>query len=105
MLERIGLPIAFVVLWSSAFVAAKSGVAYATPFAFLAVRFAIVAAIFAAVSVVVAVWRHQRKMAQSASPAITRRGLIRHHLRRSFTAWGFILDAAFMRWQTDWVRR
>jgi hypothetical protein len=75
MLERIGLPIAFVVLWSSAFVAAKSGVAYATPFAFLAVRFAIVAAIFAAVSVIVAVWRHQRKMAQSASPAITRRAL------------------------------
>ena len=75
MLERIGLPIAFVVLWSSAFVAAKSGVAYATPFAFLAVRFAIVAAIFAAVSVIVAVWRHQRKMARSASPAITRRAL------------------------------
>ena len=75
MLERSCLPIAFVVLWSSAFVAAKSGVAYATPFAFLTVRFAIVAAIFAAVSVIVAVWRKQRAMAQSASPAITRRAL------------------------------
>jgi drug/metabolite transporter (DMT)-like permease len=50
MLERVGLPVLFVVLWSSAFVAAKSGVVYATPFAFLAVRFAIVAAIFASVS-------------------------------------------------------
>ena len=49
MLERVGLPIAFVLLWSSAFVAAKSGVVYATPFAFLAVRFAIVAAIFASI--------------------------------------------------------
>ena len=35
MLERVGLPITFVLLWSSAFVAAKSGVVYATPFAFL----------------------------------------------------------------------
>ena len=49
MLERVGLPITFVLLWSSAFVAAKSGVVYATPFAFLAVRFAIVAAIFASI--------------------------------------------------------
>lgn len=45
------LPIIFVVLWSSAFVAAKSGVQHATPFAFLAVRFSIVALIFIAVAV------------------------------------------------------
>ena len=32
------LPIIFVVLWSSAFVAGKAGVQHATPFAFLAVR-------------------------------------------------------------------
>ena len=45
------LPIIFVVLWSSAFVAGKAGVQHATPFAFLAVRFSIVALIFMAVAV------------------------------------------------------
>ena len=61
MLERIGLPIAFVVLWSSAFVAAKSGVAYATPFAFLAVRFSIVALIFMAVAIGFWIWQNQER--------------------------------------------
>ena len=61
MLERIGLPITFVLLWSSAFVAAKSGVVYATPFAFLAVRFAIVAAIFASVGAGVYIWHKAAK--------------------------------------------
>ena len=45
------LPIIFVVLWSSAFVAGKAGVQHATPFAFLAVRFSIVALIFIVVAV------------------------------------------------------
>ena len=71
MFERIGLPIGFVVLWSSAFVAAKSGVIYATPFAFLAVRFAIVATIFALISVVLVVWRHNRRPIVTPSPQIT----------------------------------
>ena len=76
MLERVGLPITFVLLWSSAFVAAKSGVAYATPFAFLAVRFAIVAAIFASVGAGVHIWRKARKKTTKISPKLTLRTII-----------------------------
>ena len=75
MFERIGLPIGFVVLWSSAFVAAKSGVVYATPFAFLAVRFAIVAAIFASISAVMFIWRHNWAPRATLSTQITWRTL------------------------------
>ena len=63
------LPIIFVVLWSSAFVAGKAGVQYATPFAFLAVRFSIVALIFMAVAVGFWIWRkrtHRRKTADQS---------------------------------------
>ena len=76
MLERVGLPITFVLLWSSAFVAAKSGVVYATPFAFLAVRFAIVAAIFASVGAGVYVWHKARKKTDTISPKLTLRTII-----------------------------
>ena len=55
------LPIIFVVLWSSAFVAGKAGVQHATPFAFLAVRFSIVALIFMAVAVGFWIWRNKNK--------------------------------------------
>ena len=51
MVTKLILPIIFVILWSSAFVAGKVGVQHATPFAFLAVRFSIVALIFTAVAV------------------------------------------------------
>ena len=75
MLERVGLPIAFVLLWSSAFVAAKFGVVYATPFAFLAVRFAIVAAIFASIGVGVYIWRNARRKAAPTSAQLTWRAI------------------------------
>ena len=39
-------PLIFVLLWSSAFVSAKIGLEYATPFAFLAIRFIVVLFIF-----------------------------------------------------------
>jgi drug/metabolite transporter (DMT)-like permease len=55
------LPIIFVVLWSSAFVAGKAGVQHATPFAFLAVRFSIVALIFIVVAVGLRIWRGKNK--------------------------------------------
>jgi len=55
------LPILFVVLWSSAFVAGQAGVQHATPFAFLAVRFSIVALIFMAVAVGLWAWRNKRQ--------------------------------------------
>jgi drug/metabolite transporter (DMT)-like permease len=51
------LPIIFVVLWSSAFVAGKAGVQHATPFAFLAVRFSIVALIFIVLAAGFWIWR------------------------------------------------
>ena len=38
MLYRVILPLVFVGLWSSAFVTAKVGVQYATPFAMLLAR-------------------------------------------------------------------
>jgi drug/metabolite transporter (DMT)-like permease len=50
------LPIIFVVLWSSAFVAGKVGVQHATPFAFLAVRFSIVTLIFMVVAFGSSIW-------------------------------------------------
>jgi drug/metabolite transporter (DMT)-like permease len=46
MMLRFGLPMIFVFLWSSAFVTGKEAVIYATPFALLLLRFAIVALLF-----------------------------------------------------------
>ena len=54
---HLTLPIFFVLLWSSAFVAGKIGVQHATPFAFLALRFGIVVIIFMAFAIVSWVWR------------------------------------------------
>ncbi|MDC1382708.1 DMT family transporter [Candidatus Puniceispirillum sp.] len=56
-MAHLFLPILFVVLWSSAFVAGKAGVQHATPFAFLAVRFSVVALIFIAVAIGFWLWR------------------------------------------------
>ena len=55
------LPALFIILWSSAFVAGKAGVQYATPFAFLAARFIIVALVFGGVAIAVHLWRHRDK--------------------------------------------
>ncbi|MBL6775803.1 MAG: DMT family transporter [Candidatus Puniceispirillum sp.] len=60
------LPIIFVVLWSSAFVAGKAGVQHATPFAFLAIRFVIVALIFMAVAVGIRIWQKNRQNTKNA---------------------------------------
>ena len=60
------LPIIFVVLWSSAFVAGKAGVQHATPFAFLAVRFVIVALIFMAVAIGIRIWQKNRQNTKDA---------------------------------------
>ena len=64
---RFLLPLIFVVLWSSAFVAGKAGVQHATPFAFLAVRFSIVALIFFVVAAWFWVWRRKGKSKTDAS--------------------------------------
>ena len=48
MLFRVVFPLVFVGLWSSAFVTAKVGVVYATPFAMLLTRFSIVSLLFLA---------------------------------------------------------
>ena len=60
------LPIIFVALWSSAFVAGKAGVQHATPFAFLAVRFVIVALIFIAVAIGIRIWQKNRQNIKNA---------------------------------------
>lgn len=44
----------FVVLWSTGFIAAKYGLPYATPFAFLLARFCMIAAVMTAIAVI---WR------------------------------------------------
>lgn len=57
MLYRIILPLVFVGLWSSAFVTAKVGVQYATPFAMLMLRFGIVSVLFGMIMLAVRQWR------------------------------------------------
>ena len=68
MLYRVGLPLLFVFLWSSAFVTAKVGVVYATPFALLLVRFFIVAVLFGSM-MVFALHLHKRKTGQPSAPS------------------------------------
>lgn len=58
MLYRIILPLVFVGLWSSAFVTAKVGVQYATPFAMLMLRFGIVSVLFGLILLAVRHWRN-----------------------------------------------
>ena len=58
MLYRIILPLVFVGLWSSAFVTAKVGVQYATPFAMLMLRFGIVSILFGLILLAVRHWRN-----------------------------------------------
>ena len=57
MLYRIVLPLVFVGLWSSAFVTAKVGVQYATPFAMLMLRFGIVSCLFGLIMLLARQWR------------------------------------------------
>ena len=56
MFARVGLPMIFVFLWSSAFVTGKVAVIYATPFALLLVRFFIVALLFGGMMLVARFW-------------------------------------------------
>ena len=60
MLYRTALPLIFVGLWSSAFVTAKVGVQYSTPFAMLLARFAIVSLIFIAATLIARWWRRRK---------------------------------------------
>jgi len=57
MLFRIILPLVFIFLWSSAFLAAKVGVQFSTPFAMLLIRFVLVSLVFAAMLTFVRNWR------------------------------------------------
>ena len=57
MLFRVILPLVFVFLWSSAFLAAKVGVQYSTPFTMLLLRFALVSLVFAAMLPFARAWR------------------------------------------------
>jgi drug/metabolite transporter (DMT)-like permease len=60
------LPVIFIVLWSSAFVAGKAGVHHSTPFAFLAARFIIVALIFSGVAAGLYMWHRWHGRAKSS---------------------------------------
>ena len=57
MLFRVILPLVFVFLWSSAFLAAKVGVQFSTPFAMLLLRFVLVSLVFAAMLPFARAWR------------------------------------------------
>ena len=57
MLFRVILPLVFIFLWSSAFLAAKVGVQFSTPFAMLLIRFVLVSLVFAAMLTFVRTWR------------------------------------------------
>ena len=66
MFARVGLPMVFVFLWSSAFVTGKIAVIYATPFAFLLLRFSIVALLFGGLMLAAQAWpAHQRQKPQT----------------------------------------
>ena len=66
MFARVGLPMVFVFLWSSAFVTGKIAVIYATPFAFLLLRFSIVALLFGGLMLAAQAWpAHQRRKPQT----------------------------------------
>ena len=60
MLFRVFLPLIFVGLWSSAFVTAKVGVVYATPFAMLLVRFTLVSLLFLVMLLLARWWQSSR---------------------------------------------
>jgi drug/metabolite transporter (DMT)-like permease len=68
MIYRIGLPLIFVFLWSSAFIAAKVGVVYATPFTLLLIRFAIVAALFGVMMLATKWWQARGTPPPAAVP-------------------------------------
>lgn len=65
MLTRL-LPFIFVFLWSSAFVSAKIGLEYATPFAFLGVRFFITFLLFGLIMVVLYLWSSRQASSQAS---------------------------------------
>ena len=67
MFARVGLPMIFVFLWSSAFVTGKVAVIYATPFALLLVRFFIVALLFGGMMLVARFWL-ARQRRETATP-------------------------------------
>ena len=71
MLFRIVLPLVFIFLWSSAFLAAKVGVQYSTPFAMLLLRFVLVSLVFAAMLGFARGWR----LAGSPRPVLSVIGL------------------------------
>jgi drug/metabolite transporter (DMT)-like permease len=64
------LPVIFIILWSSAFVAGKLGVQHSTPFAFLGTRFIIVALIFSIVAVAVSWWRRKKRRLPNPNAAL-----------------------------------
>ena len=70
MLFRLVLPLVFVGLWSSAFVTAKVGVVYATPFAMLLARFSIVSLVFVAMLLVTRMWLLAQRQPQRLAPTV-----------------------------------
>ena len=69
MFARVGLPMIFVFLWSSAFVTGKVAVIYATPFALLLVRFFIVALLFGGMMLVARFWLARQRRETATPPA------------------------------------
>ena len=96
------LPILFIILWSSAFVAGKAGVQYATPFAFLAARFIIVALIFSGVAIAVHFWRQRGK--PTSAPRAKQGATVKNTLVLTalvgLLLHGFILAVHF--WRCRW---
>lgn len=66
MLFRLVLPLIFVGLWSSAFVTAKVGVQYSTPFAMLLLRFILVSLLFGGLMALSGLWQKRALAAETA---------------------------------------
>jgi drug/metabolite transporter (DMT)-like permease len=97
-MEQFVLPVLFIILWSSAFVAGKAGVQYATPFAFLAARFIIVALIFSGVAIAVRFWHHHRQptSAQNAKKDLTDKKTLALTALVGLLLHGFYLGSTFL---------
>jgi drug/metabolite transporter (DMT)-like permease len=80
-------PALFVLLWSTGFIAAKYGLPYAPPFAFLFYRFALVAALVTAFAVATGA-RWPRSLREYRDVALVAIGVHALYLSPASSGWG-----------------
>ena len=88
-------PLIFVLLWSSAFVSAKIGLEYATPFAFLALRFIVVLFIFLSAYLLALCWRSVFKIENNNFAEVQTKGSLILTAIVGLLLQGFYLGSCF----------